>query len=94
MQPRESRRETTKSEGNEMRKFFLKHSRWYRKLIHKLFGIKEVDILEIPTSVYGDFSVNYMVYDKEGKVTKGFKTLREALKNKGNLGLTVLYEGY
>ena len=71
--------------------FFLKHSSLYRKVIHYFFGIKDVHHLSIPFDIYGDFSVNYLGYNKKGLVIKGFKTLRQAIKNKGNLGLTVLY---
>lgn len=77
-----------------LRKFILKHSVLYRKAINALFGIKNVPKLVIPYSIYGDFSVNYMGYNKDGYVLKGFKTLREAIKNRGSLGLTVLYDKY
>jgi hypothetical protein len=48
--------------------------------------------LSIPWDIYGDFDVCYLGYDKDGNVKKGFKTIIEAIRNKGDLGLTVLYE--
>lgn len=76
-----------------MRKFFLKHCRPYRWLIAKLFGKPYNGTrLTIPWNIYGDFDVCYLGYDKDGNVKKGFRNIIEALKNKGNLGLTVLYE--
>jgi hypothetical protein len=77
-----------------MRKFFLKHCRAYRKIVKKLFGKYNVEQVHIPWEIYGDFDIHYLGYDESGHVKKGFKTLFEALKNRGNLGLTVLYDKY
>lgn len=77
-----------------MKKFFIKHCRPYRWLICKLFGKYKVDKLSIPFKIYGDFDVFYLGFDKDGKVHKGFTSIIDALKNKGDLGLTVLYDKY
>ena len=80
-----------------MRKFFIKHCRLYRYLICKLFGKPhsgERGKLSIPFEIYGDFSVHYLGYDQEGRVQKGFRSLVEAIRNRGDLGLTVLYDKY
>lgn len=78
-----------------MQKFFLKHCSIYRLIVKKLFGKpKSSDFLHIPWEIYGDFDVHYLGYDEQGHVKKGFRTLREAIRNKGNLGLTVLYDKY
>lgn len=77
-----------------MKNFFLKHCRLYRVLIHKLFGKYEVEWLNIPSSIYGDFSVHYLGFDEVGNVQKGFHSLVDALRNRGGLGLTVLYDKY
>lgn len=77
-----------------MRKFFLKHCRTYRKLVKELFGKYNVEWVYIPWEIYGDFSVHYLGYDENGHVKKGFKTLFEALKNRGDLGLSVMYDKY
>lgn len=77
-----------------MRKFFLKHCRTYRKLISKLFGKYNVEFISIPMGFYGNFDYHYLGYDETGLVKKGFKNIAEAIKNRGNLGLTVLYDKY
>jgi hypothetical protein len=80
-----------------MRKFFLKHCRLYRRLVCKLFGKPhngERGKLSIPFQIYGDFDIHYLGYDQDGNVKKGFRNIVEALKNKGDLGLTVLYDKY
>lgn len=80
-----------------MRKFFLKYCRPYRWMICKLFGKPhngERGKLSIPFKIYGDFDVHYLGYDQDGNVKKGFKNIVDALKNKGDLGLTVLYDKY
>lgn len=77
-----------------MKKFFLKHCRPYRWLIHKLFGKYEVEMLTIPSAIYGNFDYCYLGFDKNGKVLRGFRSLLDALKNRGELGLTVLYDRY
>ena len=77
-----------------MRKFFLKHCVLYRKLIKKLFGNPNITMVNIPWEIYGDFDVHYLGIDENGNAKKGFQTLAEALRNKGNLSLTVLYDKY
>ena len=77
-----------------MRKFFLKHCKLYRWLIKKLFYKPHPERLSIPWDIYGDFDVHYLGYDKDGNVQKGFKNIVDALRNKGDLGLTVLYDKY
>ena len=78
-----------------MRKFFLKHCSIYRRLIHELFGFSvDGGRIHIPFDIYGNFDYHYLGYDEKGNVKKGFKTLVEALRNRGNLGLTVLYDKY
>lgn len=78
---------------------FLKTCKWFRKLVCNLFGLKNVGVLDVPTSIYSDFKVNYLVYDQNGAVLFGTKTLREALqkrnrKDKVGLGITVIYNKY
>lgn len=77
-----------------MQKFFLKHCKIYRKFVDRVWGLQDVHTLQIPSEFYGDFNVHYLCYDKNGNVTKGFKTLWSALRGKGELGLTVLYDKY
>lgn len=77
-----------------MRKFFLKHCRLYRILIHRLFGKYNVSELTIPFDIYGNFNYHYMGFNEKGVVVKGFKNIFEAIKNKGDLGITVLYDKY
>ena len=77
-----------------MRKFFLKHCKPYRWLISKLFGIPHPEMLTIPFDIYGDFDIHYIAYDRTGNVQKGFCNIFEAVKNRGNLGLTVMYDKY
>ena len=50
-------------------------------------------VVELPDNT-PDFVYHYIVRHENGYVKKGFRTLREAIRNKGNLGLTVLYEKY
>ena len=75
-----------------MKKFFLKHCKPYRWLICKLFHKPHPDTLNIPWNIYGDFDVCYLGYDKDGNVHKGFKNILDVIQNKGDLGVTVLYE--
>lgn len=76
-----------------MRKLFLKHCWLYRWLVCKLFGKPYPEgRLSIPWTIYGDFDVCYLGYDKDGNVKKGFRNIVDAIKNRGDLGLTVLYE--
>lgn len=77
-----------------MRKFFLKHCKLYRKLIKKLFGKYDVYEVHIPWEIYGDFNIHYLGFDENGNVKKGFNNLLEAIKNKGDLGLSVMYDKY
>ena len=77
-----------------MRKFFLKHCKLYRKMVSKFFGRYDVCRLSIPMNIYGNFEFHYLGFDADGNVKKGFKTLSEAIKNRGNLGLTVMYDKY
>lgn len=70
---------------------FLINCRWYRKLIHKRYGIDDVHSLHIPSGILGNFQICYLSYDRQGRVQQGFTNLKDALKNRGNLGLTVLY---
>ena len=78
-----------------MQKFFLKHCAIYRRLIEKFFGFRvNGGRIHIPFNIYGDFDIHYLSYDENGHVKKGFRTLKEALRNRGNLGLTVLYDKY
>lgn len=77
-----------------MRKFFLKHCVLYRTLINKLFGRYNVDTLSIPSEIYGDFNICYLGFDENGNVKRGFTNIIDAIKNKKDLGLTVLYEYY
>ena len=77
-----------------MRKFFLKHCALYRWFIGKLFYKPHPERLSIPWKIYGDFDVHYLGYDEDGNVQRVFRNIFEAIKNKGNLGVTVLYERY
>ena len=75
-----------------MRRFFINHCALYRWLICKLFGAKNVAKLSFPCGILGDWRVFYVAYDENGDVKKGFKSLKEAICNKGNLYLSVLYD--
>ena len=75
-----------------MRKFFINHCTLYRRLICKLFGAKNVSALHFPCGILGDWNIFYVAYDENGNVKKGYKTLFEAIRNKGNLYLSVLYD--
>lgn len=75
-----------------MRKFFLSHCVLYRWLVCKLFGKYNPSKLSFPCGILGDFTINYVGYDQDGNVKKGFRNIVEALRNKGDLGLTVLYD--
>ena len=75
-----------------MKKFFLSHCSLYRKLICKLFGKYNVSKLYFPCGILGDFNICYVGYDKDGNVKKGFTNILDAIKNRGDLGLTVLYD--
>lgn len=77
-----------------MRKFFLKHCVLYRKLIKRFFGNPNITTVSIPWEIYGNFDVHYLGIDETGYAQKGFKTLTEALRNKGDLSLTVMYDKY
>lgn len=70
---------------------FLINCKWYRRLIDKKYGIPDVGMLRIPSGILGNFSICYLSYDQQGRVQQGFTNLKDALKNRGNLGLTVLY---
>jgi len=78
----------------KLRKFFLKHCTIYRKLICKLFGKYNCEVISIPSRIYGNFDYCYLGYDENGNVQKGFRNIFDALKNKGDLGITVLYDKY
>ena len=68
-------------------------SRLYRKIIHKLYGIETTTSkLSFPIGILGDFNVHYIVYDNTGNVRGGYRRLKEAVRNRNNLGITVLYE--
>ena len=75
-----------------MRKFFINHCTLYRRLICKLFGAKNISTLHFPCGILGDWNVFYVAYDENGNVQKGFKTLLDAIKNKENFYLSVLYD--
>ncbi len=75
-----------------MKKLFLKYCRPYRWLFNKLFGKYNIEKLSIPFDIYGNFKFCYLGFDKDGNVQKGFANIVDALKNKGELGLTVLYD--
>ena len=45
-------------------------------------------------SIYGNFDYCYLGFDETGEVKKGFKNIFDAIKNRGNLGLTVMYDKY
>ena len=77
-----------------MKKFFLKHCKLYRKMVCKFFGRYDVDKISIPMRIYGNFDYCYLGFDKNGNVQKGFKNIFEAIKNRGDLGLTVMYDKY
>ena len=77
-----------------MRKMFLKYCKPYRWLISKLFGKYNVERVSIPFGIYGNFDIHYLGFDKDGNVEKGFTSIVDALRNKGDLGLTVLYDKY
>lgn len=72
-------------------KRFLINCRWYRKLIHRRYGIANVHTLHIPSGILSNFDVCYLSYDQHGMVQQGFTNLKEAITQRGNLGLTVLY---
>ena len=68
-------------------------SRLYRKIIHKLYSIHTTTSkLSFPIGILSDFNVHYIVYDKFGNVKNGYRTLRQALANRQNYGISVLYE--
>lgn len=75
-----------------MRKFFINNCSLYRRLICKLFGAKNVSALHFPCGILGDWNIFYVAYDEKGDVKKGFTNLFDAIKNKGNLYLSVLYD--
>ena len=77
-----------------MKKFFLKHCALYRWLIKKLFYKPHPERLHIPWNIYGDLNVCYLGYDENGNVKKGFRNIVDAIKNRGTLGLTVMYDKY
>ena len=77
-----------------MKKFFLKHCKLYRKMVCKFFGRYNVPTINIPMSIYGNFDYCYLGFDETGEVKKGFKNIFDAIKNRGNLGLTVMYDKY
>jgi mRNA-degrading endonuclease RelE of RelBE toxin-antitoxin system len=60
----------------------------------KLFGKYKPDFIAVPWEIYANFDYHYLGYDKDGVVKKGFKNIVDALKNRGNLGLTVQYDKY
>lgn len=80
----------------KMQKFFLKHCKIYRKLVDKLWGLKNIHYFHIPFGIYGNFDVHYMLYNQEGNVKQGCRTLQEALqiRKTTNYGITVLYDRY
>ena len=59
-----------------------------------MFAKYEVEWLYIPSSIYGNFDYCYLGFDKDGNVQKGFSSLLDAIKNRGDLGVTVLYDKY
>lgn len=78
---------------------FLKYSKLFRRLVCKYYGIRGVTRLTIPFPFYSDFSLNYLLYNEKGEVVKGFKSLREAIReqkrsNQRELGITVIYNKY
>ena len=75
-----------------MRKFFINNCTLYRLLICKLFGAKNVTKLSFPCGILSDWNVFYVTYDENGNVKRGFSNLFDALKNKKNLYLSVLYD--
>ena len=75
-----------------MRRFFINHCALYRRLICKMFGAKHRPALHFPCGILGDWRIFYVAYDKDGNVQKGFKSLWEALRNKEDLYLSVLYD--
>lgn len=77
-----------------MKRFFLKHCVWYRRFVTRKFGKYKIKSLSIPSEIYSDFNVCYLGYDKHGNVLKGFSNIVEAIKNRGSLGLTVMYDYY
>lgn len=77
-----------------MRKFFLKHCGLYRKVVSKFFGRYNVQTLSIPMDIYGNFDFCYLGFTENGEVKKGFKNIFDALKNRGHLGITVMYDKY
>lgn len=76
---------------NKIRQFFIRHCRLYRMLICKLFGKYDCEYLTFPFALYGTFEYSYIGYNEKGIVKKGFCSLWEALKNKGDLGITTIY---
>ena len=77
-----------------MRKLFLKYCKPYRWLICRLFGKYDVEQISIPFAIFGDFKYCYLGYDEKGVVQKAFTNIIDALRHKGNLGLTVIYDKY
>ena len=75
-----------------MKKFFLRHCRLYRALVSRLFGRYNVGTLSIPMQILGNFKYCYLGFDRDGNVQKGFTNIFSAVKNRGDLGLTVLYD--
>ena len=78
----------------KIKNMFLKYCKPYRWLVCRIFGIPSVHRISIPFGYYSDFDCHYLAYDKEGDVKIGFSTLREAIKNRGDFGLTVIYNRY
>ena len=68
-------------------------SKLYRRIIHKLYSIQtNTTKMSFPIGILGDFNVHYIVYDKFGNVKNGYRPLRQALANRQNYGISVLYE--
>ena len=59
-----------------------------------MFSKYSVERLTIPFFIYVNFDYCYLGFDKTGTVQKGFTSLYDALRNKGNLGLTTIYDRY
>jgi len=68
-------------------------SAWYRKIIHKLYGLENMPHkLSFPIGILANFDIHYILYDEQGDVISGYNTLREAVSNKLKYGISVLYE--
>lgn len=59
--------------------------RWF----HKLYSAGEGVRISIPMRLYSNFNYHFWLYDEEGNVKEGAKTMFEALRRRKETGLFV-----